>query len=184
MGLLSFLGITANRDENRAKDRLEALSQGETARRKKADYQADTARNRYVEGLNAFDPTEYARSTAGAIGEGLQEDLTGTLAASNQQLNARGFYGGGLNTAKITRDFNDRLARALAALSMDAAGLELSRLGGYGDLYGTDASRADQTRQSELDLAFDRFAMERDDRSRRFGGLVHLAGAGIRAAGG
>ncbi len=184
MGILSALGITKTGSQKGAERALRDEHGQEMLRRRQLDAQAGDARNRFVEGLNAFDPQEYARETAESIGADAQEGLVSTIASSNQQLNARGFYGGGLNTGRITRDFNDRLARALGALSMDTAQLELGRLGGYQDLYGMDAERADYTRGSELDLLADHVDRERDDRAGRLGGTMDLVSSGMKFVGG
>lgn len=184
MGILSGLGITKTGSHKAAEKRYRDEHGQELLRRQQLEGQAGEARNKFMAGLDAFDPAEYARQTAEGLGGQLNEGLIATQAASAQQLNQRGFYGGGINKARITRDFSDRIANALSALGMEAGGMELSRLQGYGDVYDLDANRVEHARGQELDVLADVVGMHQDDRQSKLGATGNLVGAGSKFVGG
>ena len=147
---------------------------------------ADTSRANYMRRLGAFDPAAYARSTAEALGSSLMEDFVRAEAARNAALNARGIYGSPIGHAALTRDFNERLARALASLGMEAALMQQGVIDRYGDLYRGDIALAENSRNRYLDLLAGQrdyeTALENERRRRRsglFGNLGSLLGAAV-----
>lgn len=118
----------------------------------------DRFTNDFEKGITSFNPGDYAKSTATAVGDGLYEDLMQRDLGRRQTLNRRGWGpAAGLGIAQQGRDFNTRLSREVAGLGMQAAGMEQSRLGMVGD-YGARA------RDTALEGSFDRYATERAGR--------------------
>lgn len=175
MGVFSALGITKSGDQKRAESRMRSAAAGEGARRERFDTRATGSRNRYLELLEGFDPQSFMQSAAEGVGSELHEGFVDTLGQNNQALNARGFFGSGLNTAKISEDFSNRLSRALAQLSMQTAGLEQNRIGMVGDQGRIDASRADHSRGLELDLYAGDLDAQIADRNAKLAGTIGLA---------
>src|SRR5688500_10461157 len=74
-----------------------------------AGAQAQAMRGRYLDMLGGYNPQDYARETAGAIGGEMYEELGRTDAARRTALNRRGFSpGSSIGTGRQTEDFNMR----------------------------------------------------------------------------
>lgn len=180
MGILSALGFTKNKDQKRAEEAFRGAMGSEGRRRKGFDSNAENTRGRYLGLLEGYDPQEYMQEAAGAVGADLNEQLVATTADNNQALNARGFFGSGINAGRIGKDFNNRLARALASLSLQTAGLEQGRIDRFGRQAETDAGRADYSRSNELDLIAGNRDSEVANRNSRLGGTMGILNAATR----
>lgn len=128
----------------------EALNERE--REKLGRYRASVSRGRYVNLLKGFDPREYASETATALAEDSAEARNREANRRARTMNRRGFFGANLGRAQSNRDFNDRLARSLARLSLDTAGMEMGRIDRFGDLYQSDVGVQERSRNRYLDL--------------------------------
>lgn len=186
MGLFSALGFTKNKREKRADQMLDQGISDQGARRLNRDSEATSTRRSYLDLLEGFDPRQYMTDAAGAVTEDAVEGLTDTISDNNQGLNARGFFGSSLGTAKIAEGFSKRLSNALAGLSLQTAGLEQDRIGMIGGQAATDAGRADYARDTELDLLsgnVDRETARRNSRLKGTMGIVSGASKFARPGG-
>lgn len=182
MGLFSALGFTANDDQKRAEAQMRSAAGEQRGRRRELDENAGATRSRYLELLEGFDPSSYMETAARGVGEELHEGMVDTMSDNSQALNARGFFGSRLNTAQISKDFSNRLSRALAQLSMSAGHMEQNRIGMMGDQGRQDANRADYTRETELDLYAGERDSEQQKRNSRLSGTLDLVKSGVSYA--
>lgn len=120
---------------------------------------AEGSRNTYLDALMGFDPGEYASTTAGALFDEFGETAERAEAGREVALNRRGFLGSGVGTGQMNRELATRLARELAGLSMQTAGLEQGRISGLGSVAGLDQGRyqydravAEDSRNTYLDM--------------------------------
>jgi hypothetical protein len=152
-------------------------------REREARGQAGTSRSLYGGALSGFDPQSYMQQAAGAAYGGLSEDFAGAERGRKASLNRRGLMGSNIGGAESERGFQDRLAQALAGLSMQAGQMEQNRIGQMGDLYRHDVGRADQYFGHGVDLTMSREHQRAQDKASKRGMWGSIAGAGLTAAG-
>jgi hypothetical protein len=142
-----------------------------------AQQNASASRAGYV----AFDPTQYAQSTAGSIMNSLMEQYSKRLQGNREAANARGFIHSGMGQGAATRDLNDSLANALAGLSMQAGGMRMNQLS---SLYGGDREDLRHYEGMEADLTMSEQHQRQTDRSSKRSMWGNIIGGGLVLAGG
>lgn len=162
-------GILGSRDtsgERRARRRMNEAAVDQKGRTYARDRTAAASeetyggtRNEYLEGLRGFDPRDYAGDVAGSLQTGFMDAFEDAEGMRNTGLNRRGFLGSNVGAGRMGEHFASQLAQQLAGLSMQAAGLERSRLSGFGDAAGMDLNKyqfdrsvAEGSRNTYLDL--------------------------------
>lgn len=180
MGLFSFLGFTENKNEKRARENLDAATRAEQARTGQLDQQAAESRNRYTSLLEGFNPQDYMKQAAGSVAADLGEAYNQGEGQRRLAAQRSGFINSGGGTGALQRDFSGRLARALAGLSLQTAGMEQNRISSFGDVYGTDRGYAEGSRMNSLDMLAGARDAAIQSRNSRLSGTVGLANAASR----
>lgn len=148
-----FKGKKDQKKVDQAQQPLQAATAAEGVRAAGLEQQQISSRQDYLTRLNAFNPQAYASQAAGADAANIFEQFQYDESGRKTNLQQRGFGSGSpLGSFRNRESFNVRLANALAGRSMEAAGMEHSRIRDYGDLNRFDAGRADLSRERELDL--------------------------------
>jgi hypothetical protein len=141
------------------------------------------SRDDLASAIGGFDPAAYTQAAAGAMYSGMNEQRTTADANRNAGLNARGLFRSNLGGAAADRGFNEQLARAMAGLSMQQAGLEQNKTQMMAGMH--DRDRDDASRYEDMSLGLhmaDRDQKAADKASKR-SMWGSLAGAGLTAAG-
>lgn len=138
---LGHLGLNLGGDRGSPYD---ALIEDARAREEAQAAQAAASRNQYQSALMGFDPQAYMEQSAGSMFNTLGEQFARQQASQAANLNARGLFGSNLGGGRMQQDFNDRLANALAGLSMQGGQMEMQRMGMMGGLAGMDMGQANR----------------------------------------
>lgn len=161
-----FMGSRESGAERSARRKMGEAERTQKVRTWEADQRAggsegvySGSRDEYVSGLRSFDPRDYAGDVAGSMQSGFLDAFQKAEGLRNVGLNRRGFLGSNVGAGRMGEQFANQLAQSLAGLSMSAAGLERSRLSGFGDVAGMDLNKyqydrgiAEGNRNTYLDL--------------------------------
>lgn len=144
---------------------------------------AANSRNRFSDALYGFSPMQYMQQAGGSIFSSLSEQFGREESARRAGMNRAGMLRSGIGNADALNSFNERLARAIAGLSMQGGQMEQERIGMMGGLYNTDLNQQNRFYDAATGLSASlmqqRNANMQANRNRR----AALWGAGIGAAG-
>lgn len=161
-----IMGSRESGDEKRYRRKMSKAEEDQMGRTYTRDRTANAAeqtfggsREEYLGGLREFDPRDYAGDVAGSMQSGFLDAFQKAEGMRNVGLNRRGFLGSNVGAGRMGEQFANQLAQQLAGLGMQAAGLERSRLSGFGDVAGMDLNKyqydrgvAESSRNTYLDL--------------------------------
>jgi hypothetical protein len=180
MGILSALGFTENKNERKARNSFDAVTDHERARTDLLDEQGVRSRQRYQSAIDDFDPRAYMKEAAGAQISDLGEQFGQAEGQRRVAANRSGFINSGGGIGALNRDFSGRLARALSGLSLQTAGLQQNKVGMQGDLYGDDRAYAEGSRDRSTDLVAGSRDAAIQSRNSRLQGTVGIVKAASR----
>jgi hypothetical protein len=130
--------------------------------------------------IDGFNPMDYTRTQAGAMATELGSEFAEQEGRRMASLNSRGLYRSDLGGARAQSAFQNRMARALAGLSMQGAQMEQGRLNALSAM-----DRDDVARYEDMGVGLnmtDRAQRDADTASRR-GMWGSLIGAGATVGG-
>lgn len=183
-GISGYLASRKGRGEKEAADAMRRETGAERTRSQTYDAQAGQSRGRYMDMLDSYDPQQYARQTADAVGEQAMERFNTQDTDRRATLNRRGIFGANIGRGRMEKRFSQNLATQIGTLSMEAGRMQQNKIGQYGDVYDDDRAYADESHGRYLDLLAGGRDYETASRNDRTGAIMGGIGAGARLGAG